>query len=71
MVIVDDHTEDDGDLLVLDGQSLEEMQEEAGHTADGVTEPLIITIEWLEARIVELEALNAVIRNFRALNEGG
>lgn len=69
MAIVDDLMQDDGDLLTLDGQSLEEMQEDADHTSDGAIEPVIITIEWLEARIVELEVLNAVLRDFRALRE--
>lgn len=51
------------ELLASEGQSLEGMQEEAGHMSNDAMEPVSITIEWLNERIVELEAMSAVVRN--------
>ena len=69
MAIVDEHREAGQDLLELDGPGLEEMQGAADNESNGGMETVNITIEWLEARIVEFETMYAVVRSFRTQNE--
>ena len=57
------------ELLAADGPSLAGIEEVAGHTSSDAMEPVSITIEWLNERIVALEALNAVVRNSQAGQE--